>query len=98
MPDSGRNDHNGGMESVDEELNHGEGDGSQVRTEDSEWSLTARSMITTAVVLGATLMVLATMQPQLIFRDNTPTGGDMGAHVWGPAFLRDVLLPGAGKT
>ena len=25
---------------------------------------------------------------------NTPTGGDMGAHVLGPAYLRDVLLPG----
>ena len=23
----------------------------------------------------------------------TPTGGDMGAHVWGPAYLRDELLP-----
>ena len=60
---------------------------------DSELSLTLRSMVTTAVVLGATLMVFATMQPSLIFRNNTPTGGDMGAHVWGPAYLRDVLLP-----
>ena len=25
--------------------------------------------------------------------DTTPAGGDMGAHVWGPAYLRDVLLP-----
>ena len=25
--------------------------------------------------------------------DTTPTGGDMGAHVWGPAYLRDHLLP-----
>ena len=60
---------------------------------DSETSLTLKSMLTTAVVLGATLMVFATMQPSLIFRNNTPTGGDMGAHVWGPAYLRDVLLP-----
>ena len=29
----------------------------------------------------------------LINDDTTPTGGDMGAHVWGPAFLRDHLLP-----
>jgi hypothetical protein len=29
----------------------------------------------------------------LVFADTTPTGGDMGAHVWGPAFLRDHLLP-----
>ena len=30
--------------------------------------------------------------PQL-FVDNTPTGGDMGAHVLLPQFLRDTLLP-----
>ena len=29
----------------------------------------------------------------LIFDDVTPTGGDMGAHVWAPAYLRDHLLP-----
>ena len=60
---------------------------------ESESSLTIRSMLTTAVVLGSCLMVLATLQPGLIIRNNTPTGGDMGAHVWGPAYLRDVLLP-----
>ena len=44
------------------------------------------------VVGGAMLFLLATLHPSLIFRNNTPTGGDMGAHVWGPAFLRDNLL------
>ncbi|WP_148288705.1 hypothetical protein [Ilumatobacter nonamiensis] len=29
----------------------------------------------------------------LILDNNTPTGGDMGAHVWAPAFLRDNFLP-----
>ena len=29
----------------------------------------------------------------LVFSNNTPTGGDMGAHVMGPAYLRDELLP-----
>jgi hypothetical protein len=29
----------------------------------------------------------------LINDDTTPAGGDMGAHVWAPAFLRDHLLP-----
>lgn len=28
-----------------------------------------------------------------LFLNTTPTGGDMGAHVWGPAYLRDELLP-----
>ena len=59
----------------------------------SEIVETLRSMSTTAVVLGATLIVLSILHPNLILRNNTPTGGDMGAHVWGPAYLRDVLLP-----
>ncbi len=65
----------------------------QENVKDSEWTETIKSMSTTAVVLGATLMVLAALHPNLILRNNTPTGGDMGAHVWGPAYLRDVLLP-----
>lgn len=44
------------------------------------------------IVAGATLFLLKTLHLSLILRDNTPTGGDMGAHVWGPAFLRDHLL------
>lgn len=59
----------------------------------SDWPETFKSMSTTAVVLGATLLVLSALHPELILRNNTPTGGDMGAHVWGPAYLRDVLLP-----
>lgn len=44
------------------------------------------------IIAGATLFLLRTLHPYLILRNNTPTGGDMGAHVWGPAFLRDHLL------
>ncbi len=44
------------------------------------------------IVAGATLFLLKTLHLGLILRNNTPTGGDMGAHVWGPAFLRDHLL------
>ena len=46
--------------------------------------------------VAVTLVSLATltaMAPHLILVANTPTGGDMGAHVLGPAYLRDVLLP-----
>jgi hypothetical protein len=45
-----------------------------------------------AIIAFTTLMVFFTLQPSLIFRNNTPTGGDMGAHVYGPAYLRDHLL------
>jgi hypothetical protein len=39
------------------------------------------------------LVVLAVLNPPLLLKATTPTGGDMGAHVLGPAYLRDVLLP-----
>jgi len=45
------------------------------------------------VVVAAVIFVLAQLDPQLLVADTTPAGGDMGAHVWGPAFLRDELLP-----
>ena len=50
----------------------------------------------TALVLvgGATFFVLQVVHLDLVFSNNTPTGGDMGAHVMAPAYLRDHLLPG----
>jgi hypothetical protein len=44
------------------------------------------------VLAGAVLFVLAALGPGLLTADTTPAGGDMGAHVWGPAYLRDHLL------
>ena len=57
-------------------------------------AVTAFSLIVTTVIM----MNVVHLNPlngsaDLIFEKNTPTGGDMGAHVWGPAFLRDHLLP-----
>jgi phosphomannomutase len=37
--------------------------------------------------------VLLQLGPANIFSSSTPAGGDMGAHVWGPAYMRDHLLP-----
>ncbi len=49
------------------------------------------------VVTTAIIMWIVHLNPigadNLVFTDTTPTGGDMGAHVWAPAFLRDHLLP-----
>ena len=44
------------------------------------------------VLAGAT--ALGVMRPDQILTANTPTGGDMGAHVYLPAYLRDTLLSG----
>ena len=47
-----------------------------------------------AVIVGlCCIYVFWVVHPELVFRNTTPTGGDMGAHVWGPAYLRDELLP-----
>jgi hypothetical protein len=54
---------------------------------------TARVFIDVAAVGLAMVFVFTQLHPDLIFADNTPTGGDMGAHVLGPAYLRDHLLP-----
>lgn len=55
-------------------------------------SLTA--WVTGSLVALATLFLLWVMNPNgVLFTTTTPTGGDLGAHVWGPAFIRDELLP-----
>ena len=46
------------------------------------------------IVLGGVWFVLWVVNPDgVLFTRSTPTGGDLGAHVWGPAFIRDELLP-----
>ncbi|MEY2567792.1 MAG: hypothetical protein QOE35_2321 [Actinomycetota bacterium] len=51
------------------------------------------SIVTFLVVAGAVVFVLAQLSPSLLTLNTTPAGGDMGAHVATPAYLRDHLLP-----
>ncbi|HEY6533169.1 MAG TPA: hypothetical protein VIY72_12740, partial [Acidimicrobiales bacterium] len=51
------------------------------------------SWISLAIVVGCVSFVFVQLGPANIFSSSTPAGGDMGAHVWGPAYLRDNLLP-----
>jgi len=54
----------------------------------------ASAWLTGATVGLSALFVLWVVNPDgVLFTRTTPTGGDLGAHVWGPAFLRDELLP-----
>jgi len=55
-------------------------------TRDSLWPVAL-------TLAGISLVILIVMNPRWIVSATTPTGGDMGAHVLGPAFLRDSLLP-----
>jgi hypothetical protein len=48
----------------------------------------------TTVGIGAVMVaVFIVLNPVLLLTANTPSGGDMGAHVLVPAYLRDTLLP-----
>src|SRR3712207_2677978 len=53
----------------------------------------SEQLITFGVVAAAALFVFSQLQACLIFKIPIPAGGDMGAHVWGPAYMRDHLLP-----
>ena len=54
---------------------------------------TATTVVTFLVVGAASAFVFSQLRPDLLFSKSTPAGGDMGAHVWGPAYMRDHLLP-----
>ena len=45
------------------------------------------------VVAACCVFVVVQLDPKLLLRNTTPAGGDTGAHVWWPAYLRDHLLP-----
>lgn len=54
------------------------------------WFETITSWVVVALV---TIFVISQLQPAEILTAAVPTGGDLGAHVWAPAYLRDHLLP-----
>ncbi|HEV2308917.1 MAG TPA: hypothetical protein VGU73_00225, partial [Acidimicrobiia bacterium] len=45
------------------------------------------------VVAACVAFIFVQLDPALLLRNTTSSGGDTGAHVWWPAFLRDHLLP-----
>ena len=53
----------------------------------------ARRTIDALVVAASALFVFWQLHPDLLLAETTPAGGDMGAHVWAFAYLRDHLLP-----
>lgn len=49
-------------------------------------------VITFLVVTASALFVFSQLQPRLLFTDTLTAGGDMGAHVWLPWFVKNYLL------
>jgi hypothetical protein len=66
----------------------------RVATVDGTWNLVRHAAAWSGrlVLAACCVFVFIRLQPHLIFRNTTAAGGDMGAHVWWPAYLRDHLL------
>ncbi len=84
---------------------HAVGDDHEVATkavlddpDGSEPRWTPAALTGLAVATICSLFVFLMLRPDLLFLDTTPSGGDMGAHVWGPAYMRDHLLPSGQLT
>jgi len=45
------------------------------------------------ILIACCVYIFRELQPHQLLRDTTASGGDTGAHVWWPAYLRDHLLP-----
>jgi hypothetical protein len=56
-------------------------------------ALTVSTLVVTTFIMMRVVHFRPILGDDLIFDDVTPTGGDMGSHVWAPAYLRDHLLP-----
>ena len=61
---------------------------------DAPWTFerVLRALTAFVFLLVAGIITLNVVHWDLVTASNTPTGGDMGAHVMGPAYLRDHLL------
>jgi hypothetical protein len=57
-----------------------------------QWWDRLETWVGVGVVVACCVFVLVQLQPDLLLRNTTTAGGDTGAHVWWPAYLRDHLL------
>ena len=55
--------------------------------------LNPEAIVTFLVVASVVVFVTKELQPSQLLANTTPTGGDMGAHVWLPAFVKRALFP-----
>ncbi len=51
------------------------------------------AIVTFLVVAACVVFTFKELQPSQLFKNTTPAGGDMGAHVWLPAYVKSSLLP-----
>ncbi|MCU4185686.1 hypothetical protein K6U06_15060 [Acidiferrimicrobium sp. IK] len=52
-----------------------------------------QAVLTLLVVAACVVFTFVQLKPSKLFANTTPAGGDMGAHVWLPAYVKAHLLP-----
>jgi hypothetical protein len=62
-------------------------------TTEPDYERLLRIIVDVGIVAFCMVFVFLQLGPSNLLSNTTPAGGDMGAHVWGPAYLRDHLLP-----
>ncbi len=55
--------------------------------------LTTESLVTFVVVAACVVFLFLQLEPSQLLSNTTAAGGDMGAQVWLPAFVKQVLIP-----
>ena len=55
--------------------------------------VSSEAVVTFIVVSACVVFTFKELQPSQLFKNTTPAGGDMGAHVWLPAYVKHSLLP-----
>src|ERR1700722_8319042 len=53
----------------------------------------SEAIVTFGVVGACVVFPFKELQPSQLFKNTTPAGGDMGAHVWLPQYVKTSLLP-----
>lgn len=61
--------------------------------DEQPWWRRVEGWVGLLVVAACCAFVFVQLEPSLLLRNTTPSGGDTAAHVWWPAYLRDHLLP-----
>ena len=68
-------------------------DSAQPKLDRLREKINPQAVITFLVVASIVVFVTKELQPSQLLANTTPTGGDMGAHVWLPAFVKRALFP-----
>jgi phosphomannomutase len=81
------------IDRTDEDAGMWPPDSARPRWDKLREKVSAEGVVTLLVVVASVVITFTALQPSQLFKNTTPAGGDMGAHVWLPAYVKRALLP-----